>query len=364
MNLYIGFREKGYGRMKENKGRVFYLDFIRVMAMLMMITFHFLSGVESYQLLKNPDSFKVGGISLLNLGGVNLTLGNYATSLFFILSGVCLMYAYQDDLPIRGFYTKRLFAIYPLYYISFITAYFIQIFLGYKMNYRAPFWTWILTVMGIDGWINEITPTYALIGDGIIGCLLCVYIVFPILYRWINRHPHITLGCYFMIFVFWEYIYPFEFPKRYSILLRIFEVLLGMYFIKINRKISWKGFLGSLALLGIVFIKKISVVSVYLLAPMAGISVFIILNYIAGRITNSKVQKMTSVLSRYAYAAFLMHQFLLNVVLRVFPKRSLGLGGMIGAFLICTVIIWTVGGLLKKIEINIMDDSIFRKVSI
>lgn len=45
---------------QRNTGRIFYLDFIRVIAIFLVILFHFLSGVESYGLLKNPDAFKIG----------------------------------------------------------------------------------------------------------------------------------------------------------------------------------------------------------------------------------------------------------------------------------------------------------------
>lgn len=127
--------------MKNIKDRRFSLDFVRVMAMFMIILFHFLAGIESYELLKAPDAFRVGGISLLNLGGVNLTLGNYGVSLFFILSGAGLMYVYQDGMVVKEFYRKRIRSIYPLYYIAFITASFVQILVKYKLNYGAPLWT-------------------------------------------------------------------------------------------------------------------------------------------------------------------------------------------------------------------------------
>ena len=202
--------------------------------MCMILIFHFLTEIESHQLLANPDAFRVGGVCLLNLGGVNLTLGNYGVSLFFIISGAGLMYAYRDNLTVRVFYKKRVLAIYPLYYICFCTAFLLQIFAGCKLSQRAPLWTLLLTLFGMDGWLSEVIPTYALVGDWFVGCIVCIYLLFPILHKCMNKCPHITLGIYSLIFLLWEHIYPFGFSKKSSVILRTFEVLLGMYFVKMD----------------------------------------------------------------------------------------------------------------------------------
>ena len=215
----------------------------------------------------------------MNLGGVNLTLGNYGVSLFFILSGAGLMYVYQDGMVVKEFYRKRIRSIYPLYYIAFITASFVQILVKYKLNYGAPLWTLLLTVLGLDGWMADMVSTYALVGDWFVGCIICIYILFPILCKCMNRHPNITIGIYTLLFFVWEYVYPFDFPKRSSIILRTFEVLLGMYYIRTNRKVTWKGALVSLVLLGIIFAVKLPV-SLYILVPIAGMGSFVIMNFI------------------------------------------------------------------------------------
>lgn len=339
--------------MKVSRDRIFYLDFIRVVATLMIIVFHYLAGVESYELLQNPDAFKIGGISLLNLGGVNLTLGNYAVSLFFIISGASLMHVYQNNFDIKLFYKKRAYAIYPLYYIAFFTASFIQILVNHKLNYGAPLWTLLLTVVGMDGWLAEVVSTYALVGDWFIGCIICIYIFFPLMRKCMNSHPNITLGIYAIIFLVWEYIYPFEFSKRSSIILRAFEVLLGMYYIKTGKKASLKSFLMSLLLLGIIFIVKIPIISLYILVPIAGMSLFIVLNYLAGWIKSEKVKNAIFVMSYNSFATFLMHHFILYMIMETLPEKILGIGSMAGLLVICMAVVWGVGVIIKKIEMFI-----------
>ena len=342
--------------MKEIKDRNFCLDFVRVIAMIMIILFHFLAGIESYELLKNPDVFKVGGISLLNLGGVNLTLGNYGVSLFFILSGVGLMYVYQDEMVVNEFYRKRIRAIYPLYYTAFITASFVQLLVKYKLNYGAPLWTLLLTVLGMDGWMADIVSTYALVGDWFVGCIICIYILFPVLRKCMNRHPNITIVIYTLIFLLWEHIYPFDFPKRSSIVLRMFEVLLGMYYIRTNRKVTWKGALVSLVLLGIVFAVKLPV-SLYILVPVAGMSSFLVLSFIAQWLKNVKIQKVIFYMSNYSFSVFLIHHFILYMILGALPERSLGILGMCGMLIVCLAVIGVSGIALKKIEEFVMETS-------
>lgn len=343
--------------MKKLKDSSFSLDFAKVIAVFMVILFHFLAGIESYELLKNPDAFMVGGVSLLNLGGVNLTLGNYGFSLFFILTGVGLMYVYQDRMKINDFYREKIRSIYPLYYISFITASFVQILVKYKLNYGAPLWTLLLTVLGLDGWMADMVSTYALVGDWFVGCIVCIYILFPILYKCMNKYPNVTVGIYALVFWLWEYAYPFDFPKRSSILLRTFEVLLGMYYIRTNRKVTWKGALISLVLLGTIFAVKLPA-SPYILVPIAGISSFLVVSFVAQWIKNIKIQKVIFNMSKYAFSVFLIHHFILYMILGAMPERSLGIIGMTGMLIACFAVIWILGIALKKLEEFLLDGAV------
>lgn len=337
--------------MKSSKDRVYYLDFIRVIAAFLIILYHFLVGIESYDLLKNPDAFKMGSISLLNLGGVNLTLGNYAVSLFFIISGAGLMYVYQEELEVKSFYRKRAASIYPLYYISFTAVFLLRIMLTRKLEHGIPTWTYLLTVLGIDGWLGEVIPDYALVGDWFVGCILCIYLLFPLLRKCLNKNPHLTVSIYGLVFLIWEYFYPVNFSKRNDVILRAFEVLLGMYFIKMNKKVTWKGSLVSILLLGIIFAVKIPWISLYVLVPVAGMSLFLVLNYISGWFKREKTEKTVSFFSYYSFAAFLVHHYLLNTIMEMIPKGSLGIAGMALLFLLCMAVIWTAGVGIKKLEL-------------
>lgn len=262
------------------KNRIFYLDFIRVAAMFMIIIFHF--SIRLQELLRNPYAFQWKNINLLNFGGVNLALGNYGVSLFFIVSGAALMYVYQDSFDPRHYYLKRIATIYPLYYLSFAFAFLFQAITEKGSILKAPVWTFLLTILGVDGWLITVIPNYALVGDWFIGCIVCIYILFPVLFEYINKYPNMTIGIYTLIFLLWEYFYPFDFPKRNSIILRTFEVLLGMYFIKNKINVTFKKFIISVLVLLVLIFIRINWISLYVLVPVAGMSLFIFLNYISG----------------------------------------------------------------------------------
>lgn len=331
-----------------SKNRIFYLDFIRVAAMLMVIVFHFSTGIQSR--LENPDIFMIGNINILNFGGVNLTLGNYGVSLFLIVSGASLMYVYQDKIDLKHYYIRRMETIYPLYYLAFAAAFLFQIITERKGAIKAPIWTFILTILGVDGWLEEIIPNHALVGDWFIGCIVCIYLLFPVFLKCMNRNPHLTIGIYTLIFLLWEYFYPFDFPKRNSIVLRSFEVLLGMYFMKMRIKVTRREFLFSLLVFLMIVFVRINWISLYVLLPVAGMAAFILLNYISNWVTNDRIMKIISWLSNYSFSIFLVHHFILKRLFSYIKVGTLNIVEALMVWLLYLSMVLVAGFSLKKLE--------------
>lgn len=336
------------------KKRIYELDFIRAIAVLIIIFYHYLeSGILSFGLMRNPEAFSFHGISLLHFGGINLTLGNWGVSLFLIISGASLMYVYEDELKVITFYKKRIRAIFPLYYLAFGFAFIIQIAICGGLWTNASGWTIILTFLGLDGWIADVIPNFALVGDWFVGCILIIYLLFPLFYKCLKRHPDITVLLYAIIFLIWEFWFPFDFTKRNSIILRGFEVLLGMYFIKKWRKVSFRTFLFSCVVIAVLLFIKINFVSLYILVPVAGMSAFLVLYYLAGHMKAKWIQRPIQWLSYYSYAIFLMHHFILNRIFEKLAPASMGVVGVLVLFVVIMALVLTAGYLLKKLEIFI-----------
>lgn len=340
--------------MKKNENtRVYYIEFAKVAALLLLILFHFLSEMELHGLLQNPNAFKVGGISLLNLGGVNLTLGNYAFSLFFVTAGAELMYVYQSAKDRKEFYRRCILGIYPVYYIAFTAAFFLRIILDRSMDHGTPVWSYLLTVLGIDGWLGEILPTYALVGEWLVGCVLGIVLLFPLFYRSVSKKPYVTVIVCLVLFLVWEHFYPFDFSKGKDILLRAFEVLLGMCFVMLDKKVTWKGAGISVLLLGVIFAVRMPWVSTYLLTPVAGLGLFLLLTFLSRWFEGEKIKRAVLYFALSSFPAFLMHHFLINILMERVPEASLGIFGMVMMFIACLTVIWASGIGIRKLEMRI-----------
>lgn len=334
------------------KQRIYEIDFIRSVALLIIIFFHYLeSGILELGLLREPESFIFHGINLLHFGGVNLSLGNWGVSLFLIISGASLMYVYEEGLEVKDFYKKRVRSIMPLYYLAFLLASTIQllIYKGRRWS-NAANWTIILTFLGIDGWLGEVIPNFALVGDWYVGTILIIYLFFPIFYKAIKKFPHITLLVYAVIFMIWEFAFPFEFSKRNSIILRGFEVVLGMYFMERWKNVTLCTCLFSCGIIFLLIFVKIEIISLYILVPIAGATAFLAIFYFSGYLKAKWIQNPVCWLSKYSYPVFLIHHFVLNKIFERIKPASLDIGNAIILFFISLFLIFILGYALKKLE--------------
>jgi len=176
--------------------------------------------------IKECVQISVGPFSFLQICGIM----EYALfMMLFFISGYILMYVYKDGMNSVQFWKKRLCAIFPIYYITYIVAFIIAIIYAKNIEYRAPVWTFLFTVLGIDGWTKEIIPNFAMIGDWTVGCLLGVYLLFPLLYKLIKKYPKATIIIYTVLYLVFTLVFPFSWPRRNSIILRGYEMMLGMY---------------------------------------------------------------------------------------------------------------------------------------
>ena len=80
------------------------LDFVRLVAAVMIVVFHF-----------NSMFAPKGDVSAGPLRYANGSFGNFGVALFFLLSGYALMLRYGQACPLKTFYKKRFLSIYPLY---------------------------------------------------------------------------------------------------------------------------------------------------------------------------------------------------------------------------------------------------------
>lgn len=308
----------------KKKARLFPLDFVRVIGAVLIVLFHF-----------NMSLYLFPGIPfkpLLFLNFANGNIGHIGVSLFFILSGASLMYTYEAGLKPADYFKKRFLSIYPLFWVAY-SAFFIHYYgLGRTEFPDIPLSRLFLSVIGMDGYLQYLTPTFYLIGEWFLGCIVLIYLLFPLLRLAVVNWPRLTPWAAAFVYVPLVLFYPFRMDIQHFVLVRVPEVLFGMYFVRClcrekegeKRLDSRWGAAGGLVFALLLFVPLELPLPFLILA--AGISCFLFLIWIGQLIRNKKIRQCISVYSNYTFAVFLVHHILTG---KFVQPLSLGGGGRI-----------------------------------
>jgi peptidoglycan/LPS O-acetylase OafA/YrhL len=273
--------------------RLFYLDFIRAISILLIVIYHFDAALR----------FSFTGTLI-----ENQLVGAFGVSLFLILSGASLMHVYQNDFSLKDFYSRRFLAIFPIFWVSYFIFF---IYLHYIKSSAIPYinpWAFVLTIIGMDGYLSEIMPTYYILGEWFLGMIILFYIFFPII-RWcVISHPEIFVILSSIIFIFTveSYSYPFyiwRFP-----LTRLPEFLFGVYFIYYMKNVQLYKMLVVFCIYMAIFVTDKS--GIYN-AIIINLSVFIVLALLGNSIEFPKIRYPFILISKYSYSIFLVHHIVI-----------------------------------------------------
>ncbi len=211
--------------------RIYFFDVIRVFAMVMIIVFHFNAFCIDFQVNMSP---------ILFVGCANGTMGTIGVSLFFVLSGASLMYAYRGKLEPRHYYVRRFLAVYPLYWITY-AAFFTHFYIIHRMDRKYPASRLLLSFLGMDGYLYYKIPCYYLVGEWFVGCIILIYLLFPVLRKCVREWPVRTAAVTLAVYPFFLYFYPFEMERDHFFLTRIPEVMAGMYLVLwMDKRGDWR----------------------------------------------------------------------------------------------------------------------------
>lgn len=299
--------------MKKTAGsRIFAFDFIRILAMLMIIVFHYNAFLIDCQITAPP---------LLFIQYANGTMGHIGVSLFFILSGASLMYSCRKGLELKSYFKKRFLSIYPIYWITY-AAFFTHFYIINRLPMPISRKSLILTVLGMDGYLYYKIPCYYLIGEWFVGCIVIIYLIFPLLYRAVLKHPRTAAAGCILLYIPYVYFYPFEMEIARFFLTRIPEILFGMYISAFFYRdtaqgiphFSWKT--GAAALVSCLAV-------FYIPVPMAepyrilwtGISFFLLLAWLSQYFEWQWILKPCRLLSGASFAIFLVHHVMMGPLL-------------------------------------------------
>ena len=305
--------------------RIFSFDFIRVLAMVMIVVFHY----NAFMI----DS-KVQAEPILFIQYANGTMAHIGVSLFFILSGASLMYSYGDGLDLKTYFKKRFLSIYPLYWITY-AAFFLHFYVINHTPMAISRKTLILSFLGMDGYLYYRIPNYYLVGEWFVGCIIIIYFLFPLLRRLVLRWPAATAAVTVLLYIPYLHFYPFMMEDQRFFLTRIPEVMLGMYFIthvykaaglsKAEggfKKINWQTGLLSLAAFLAVLYVPIPLPMPYLIIWAGGAS-FLFLAWVSQFLEWNWLMSIFKATSACSFAIFLVHHILMGIFIAPYAGTSL-----------------------------------------
>lgn len=292
--------------------RIFALDWVRMIATVAIIVFHY--NVSCLDM-------EVGTEPILFWSYANGSLGHIGTTLFFVLSGASLMYSCGEQPDWRGYYKKRFLAIYPLYWMVY-AAFFVYTYMIKRLPMPQPLSSLILSVLGMDGYLSEYMPTCYLVGEWFVGCIVLIYLIFPLLYRLVERYPAAAAAGTLLLFLPYLLWCPFEGNIEHIFLTRIPEVMGGMYLTRYifktdgTGKVGGKPALAALAAALVILFIPLPGVPVPYLTLILGLSLFILLSWTAQRIEDTRTGKLLQYpVQRYAacsFSVFLVHHILIG----------------------------------------------------
>ncbi|WP_213504462.1 acyltransferase family protein [Paenibacillus faecis] len=299
--------------MSDKKTRLFFLDFVRAVSMLMIVIYHFNMSLLGH-------SVTARDVSMIVIPGDYLGIG---VSVFLILSGAALMYTYQNGLSLKVFLKKRFLSIYPMFWIAYIIVFFYMFYTYLSINHQAPKAKFLLTILGFDGYLLWTGTNYYIIGEWFLGLIIILYIIFPLLRRLIDKFPVFLLVIIVIAFIVTVENYPFRIPILYNPIIRLPEFLLGMYFIKYIKHVKFYQFVIALC-----FAYPFMIVDGIPLNPIykftiIGLSLFVVLSYIGQCLKSDRLRKPILFISKYSYAIFLVHHVVIEQMMIRFNGRSL-----------------------------------------
>lgn len=298
----------------KHRPRLFYLDFIRALAAILIVITHF----NNPFMLPHP---------IFMYEPFGIYVGGLGVSLFLIISGAALMYNHgeAEKLNLKSFYWKRFKTLYPMFWIAFIVANAF-LFLRARGNPYpgVPKKNIIFSMLGIDGMVaNTSIPTFYTLGEWFLGFIVIFYIVFPLL-RWgVRNHPIPSLVIILVLYIA-TLLIDFSLdglPKSILLTTRLPELAFGMYFTQYIKKIPWPMALASLVFLVVQEIHPFLVDD--LGTTFVGIAAFMLLVYTSRFVDYQPVRVPVKSISRYSYPIFLVHHVVIIQIFNLINPTSL-----------------------------------------
>lgn len=307
--------------------RIVSMDVIRIFACLCVTMVHFNASVSGYN-----GTFVYPNSLIPNFYvDKRVYLGSMGVSLFFMLSGASLMLTYKKG-NLLGFYKKRALNVYPMFWLAFALATMID-FMRFKGMAGGKPWMMVFSLAGLDGnlaVLGLIPFDFYKVGEWFLGCLIVIYLFFPLLHTMVEKHPFGTLALAAVVYAAYLRMAPqYGFPITEALFfLRIPEIILGMMFIKYNlenKPVLMAGISASVFLLAWIFKNRINSLTFCIAFCMLMFSGLVLVSRL---IRGEKIKACLSFGAKLTYPVFLTHHWLIERMVQGFnladmPQRNI-----------------------------------------
>ena len=338
------------------KERLIYLDIIRIFACLCILIIHFNASVSGYDIF----GYFAYPNHLVPNYYYGCYLGTIGVGLFFLLTGACLQYVYAGggtakSFSLWNFYKKRWLSLFPGYYIAFF-AFTLFSFMWYKAYPDFKIGHLLSSLLGIDGYLMAMRgvgyETYQC-GEWFLGCILCLYIIYPPLSWAANKYPKSTA-----IMTIVSYLWLIQSGiKDIWFFLQIPYLLLGIFFIKYFRSaLSWKLWVPTLFLFAVrVFAGKymqphtIHLITCWLLFLSITLLTELVDKY-SSVLKSDKLVSIIAFISVLTYPLFLVHHKIISIMAAEFDLVNFPYRNTVLLFIVYMIVISIVAYCFYNIE--------------
>lgn len=298
------------GSTKSN--RIKYFDLLRIFSFATVIYCHMLMQL-------NLSGIWPASLTYPMMANDNMHIGMVVVGIFFMLSGASLMLSTNNKFEVKNFYKKRLFhLLIPFYVVEvliFLYRTFIAHDIGLTFNSSVPAWRFIFTIFGMDEWVISLgLRTYTMgIGEWFLGCLVVLYILFPLFRFFMKKNRFAFMGVMTVIYVLLVIFYPFKTEVHLSIFFKGYEFIIGM-FLMTFKKFDWKCLLVAIpVILAFIFCPFVIPVKKAFEITILCTSVFIAVSFIEPYLTRFSWKKVT-LISNFTYPVYLVHHQVIYIM--------------------------------------------------
>lgn len=346
------------------KKKYSFMTVLRVLSMVAIVFYHMVFTLYIYG-IRQIDSIR------FLFENTNMHIAKVGVGLFFMLSGSGLFLSDKDkEFSAKEFYKKRFVKIMIPFYIVYVCYFAFLVATGHLLL-NDPFsgkdlkpWSFIYTIFGMDAYLENFgIATCSLgIGEWFLGCLIIIYVIYPLL-RWaMIKNKYITMLIATLYYIFINMVYAkiplfTDVPMYTNLVIKIYDFLLGMFIVTFLDKLPvWSYVAGLIVNLFFVFCPVVLLGINSYQIPIQCVSAFLAFAGLEKVFSSDKAQKpmkIIGVLSAYSYEYFLIHHFVILHLTTQGQNTAFGNARVLLLFLEEIALTTILAIVLKKIQLLI-----------